>query len=375
MSTPRATWMIGPACDLAALAFGWLPFYLWLVFGLGLGAQAFGGEALSGRAADEATALAVLAALAISYVHRHYTFVVVYGDREVFSQRARAYWLAPALVLAIVGLAKATAGLSPATVAGIKLSPWQIALFVTGAWNIWHTLQQRYGLLRIYAGKLGGGTERPEQARRDRALIWLATATVAVALPVLRPQLLGGHVNARKVGRILAPLASAWWAWALLAVVVGAFAWVLLRWLRHELRAPATWQQRAPRLAMMGSTLLLFAVFLLHGPVVGYLCFGTAHAIEYMAFVHHYGTKKYGRTQPRRGAAAALLGDVRLAVPALAGGLLLVFWLIQEQRRTDLYLIYYTATSWLHFLYDGWIWKVRRPELARTLELGARSQA
>jgi len=367
--------MIGPACDLAALAFGWLPFYLWLVFGLGLGAQAFGGAPLSGRAADDATALAVLAALAISYVHRHYTFVVVYGDREVWSQRARAYWLAPTLVVAIVATARATAGLAPATVAGIKLSPWQIALFVTGAWNIWHTLQQRYGLLRIYAGKLGGGTERPEQARRDRALIWLATATVAVALPVLRPQLLGGHVNARKVGRVLAPLATAWWAWALLAVVVGAFAWVLLRWLRHELRAPATPGQRAPRLAMMGSTLLLFAVFLIHGPVVGYLCFGTAHAIEYMAFVHHYGTRKYGRAQARRGAAAAILGDFRLAVPALAGGLLLVFWLIQEQRRTDVYLVYYTATSWLHFLYDGWIWKVRRPELARTLELGARTQA
>ena len=151
-------------------------------------------QELAFRVEGTSPTLAVLAALAISYVHRHYTFVVVYGDREVFSQRARAYWLAPALVLAILGLAKATAGLSPATVAGIKLSPWQIALFVTGAWNIWHTLQQRYGLLRIYAGKLGGGTERPEQARRDRALIWLATATVAAALPVLRPQLLGKEI-------------------------------------------------------------------------------------------------------------------------------------------------------------------------------------
>lgn len=366
--------MIGPVCDLAALAFGWLPFYLWLVVGLGLGAEPFGGG-LTGRAAEEATALAVLAALAISYVHRHYTFVVVYGDREVFSQRARAYWLAPASIVAIVALAKATAGLSPATVAGVKLSPWQLALFVTGAWNIWHTLQQRYGLLRIYAGKLGGGTQLPEQARRDRALIWLATATVAVALPLLRPQLLGGHVNARKLGRVLAPLAEAWWAWALLVAVSGALGYVLLRWLAHELRAPATPAQRAPRLALMGSTLLLFAVFLLHGPVIGYLCFGTAHAIEYMAFVHHYGLKKYGRGAGRRGAAAAILRDARIAVPGLAGGLLLVFWLIHEQRRTDVYLIYYTATSWLHFLYDGWIWKVRRPELQRTLELGAREQA
>jgi hypothetical protein len=356
--------MIGPVWDLVALAFGWLPFYLWLVFGLGLGE-------LTGRAAEEATALAVLAALAISYVHRHYTFVVVYGDREVFAQRARAFWLAPLSIVAIVALARASAGLVPATVAGVKLSPWQLALLVTGAWNIWHTLQQRYGLLRIYAGKLGGGVERPEQARRDRALLWLAAATVAVALPVARPQLLGGHVNARTLRRVLAPIAEAWWAWALLAAVAGALAWVLVGWLRHELRAPARLAERAPRLAMMGSTLLLFAVFWVHGPVIGYLCFGTAHAIEYVAFVHHFGVKKYGRPGAPRGAAAAILRDARWAVPGLAGGLLLVFWLLHEQRRTDVYLVYYTATSWLHFLYDGWIWKVRRPELARALELRA----
>ena len=154
-----------------------------------------------------------------------------------------------------------------------------------------------------------------------------------------------------------------------LAAAVAGLGWVLFRWLRHELRAPATPGQRAPRLFLMGSTLLLFAVFLIHGPVIGYLCFGTAHAIEYMAFVHHYGARKYAGEGGRGRGPAALLGDPRVAAPALMGGLLLVFWLLHEQRRTEVYLVYYTATSWLHFLYDGWIWKVRRPELARTLEL------
>lgn len=368
----RSPWMIGPAWDLLALSFGWLPFYGWLVAGLGLGAEVFGGVRLAGAAADQATALAVLVALAITYVHRHYTFLVVYGDREVLAQRARAYWVAPALVVALLVFARATANLAPATVAGVRLSPWQVALLVTGAWNIWHTLQQRYGLLRIYAGKLGGGLERPEQARRDRALLWLTAATIAVALPVLRPGLLSGHVNAKRLGRALAPIAGAWWAWALLAGVVAALGFTLYRWLRHELRAPARAWERAPRLALMGSTLLLFALFLVHGPVIGYLCFGTAHAIEYIAFVHHYGARKYAPATGRRGVAASLLRDARKALPALAGGLLLVFWLLKEQRRTDVYLIYYTATSWLHFLYDGWIWKVRRPELARTLEIGGR---
>lgn len=363
--------MIGPAWDLAAMAFGWLPFYVWLVAGLGLGAEVFGGPRLAGAAAEQATALAVVVALAITYVHRHYTFLVVYGDREVLSQRARAYWLAPALVVALLAFARATADVAPATIAGVKLSPWQVALLVTGAWNIWHTLQQRYGLLRIYAGKLGGAVAEPEQARRDRALLWLSAATVAVALPVTRPELLSGHINARKLGRAVAPIADSWGAWLLLAALLSALGYTLFRWLRREFAAPEPLSRRAPRLALMGSTLLLLAIFLVHGPVIGYLCFGTAHAVEYVAFVHHYGVRKFAHPE-RRGVAAALLRDARKAVPVLVGGFLLLFWLLRDQRRTDVYLVYYTATSWLHFLYDGWIWKVRKPELQRTLAIAGR---
>ena len=140
MPAERSPWLSGPVVDTAALAFGWLPFYLWLVFGLGLGLEAFGGAALAGRAAADATALAVVVALALTYVHRHYTFFVAYGDREVFAQRARAFWVAPAVALALVGPARACDGWAQVKLAGVRVSSWQAVLLVTGAWNIRHTL-------------------------------------------------------------------------------------------------------------------------------------------------------------------------------------------------------------------------------------------
>jgi hypothetical protein len=103
---------------------------------------------------------------------------------------------------------------------------------------------------------------------------------------------------------------------------------------------------------------------------VGYLVFGVAHAIEYIAFVHHFGEKKYaGHTGSLAG---RFLGDIRRA-PLLLAPLLLTYLLLREHRFTLAYLIYYSTASALHFLYDGWIWKVRTPEVARPLGLATAS--
>jgi len=104
-----------------------------------------------------------------------------------------------------------------------------------------------------------------------------------------------------------------------------------------------------------------------HGPIVGYLCFGVAHALEYVAFVHHFGQQKFSRGPDIRSPAALLLRRPLQTAPLLIGGLLLVFVLLYDQRRADLFLVYYMGTSVLHFLFDGWIWKVRRPEVRAPL--------
>ena len=57
--------------------------------------------------------------------------------------------------------------------------------------------------------------------------------------------------------------------------------------------------------------------------------------------------------------------------PVFALALTGLFFALADHRKTEPYLVYYTATSLLHFLYDGWIWKVRKPEVAQPLGLAS----
>jgi hypothetical protein len=111
---------------------------------------------------------------------------------------------------------------------------------------------------------------------------------------------------------------------------------------------------------------MLLGVFVVHGPIVGYLCFGVAHALEYVAFVHHFGQQKFAQSGAP-GLTAALLRRPLLTAPLVIGVLLGAFILLGDHRTADVYLVYYMGTSLLHFLFDGWIWKVRRPEVRRPL--------
>ena len=166
--------------------------------------------------------------------------------------------------------------------------------------------------------------------------------------------------------KVVRPLTSGTGAWVLFAVLAAGWLAVLSHWLRHELRAELSPRERLPRWCFLASTLALLAVFVVHGPIVGYLCFGVAHALEYVAFVHHFGQQKFAQNGAT-GLTASLLRRPLWAAPLVIGVLLTAFILLSDHRGADLYLVYYLGTSLLHFLFDGWIWKVRRPEVRRPL--------
>lgn len=355
-------WLRSAAWDTAVLSYGWVPFYLWCVVGLGLGREGWGLPALSRAANKSAFATAVVVALAITYVHRHYTFVLVYGDRRSFAAHARAYVWVPLVVLGLVGLARATAELRV-----LGVSPWLVVAVATGIWNVWHTLQQRYGIGRIYAAKLDAARgSRPSVAsgRQDRLLLWTLAFATACVLLVVRSSTFAGHRSARELLALLAPvlqppLAALWLALA------GALALVVSRrWVRADLAGVAQASSLLPRWSFVGSTIALLAVFVVHGPIVGYLCFGTAHAIEYIGFVHHFAARKYAG---ERGSVAAAVFSSPWRAPLPLAVLLLVFWLGRDVRDEGVYLVYYISTSLLHFLFDGWIWKVRTPQVRQPL--------
>lgn len=367
MAAKPSGWLRGPAFDIALLALPWVLFYVWIVGGLGLGRAGVGLDALPAAKEKDALALATLAALGITYIHRHYTLIVVYGDPATFRSMARRFLAAPVVLLCVSAVARLTSD----DMRAAAISPWGILLVLVGAWNIWHTIQQRYGILRIYGAKARGGLETTDAARRDRALLWAMVAVTAGVLVGARRDLFTGQTNALRTRRIVEPIVLSLPGRALIAALVLGGLAVIARWVIAEVRAEIPASSRAARVWFVGSTAALFAVFLAHGPVVGYLCFGVAHAIEYVAFVHHFGRAKYGGGGMKGGLAGSLFARPWLSAPLLAGALLGAYFALRGVKGTDGYLIYYNATSLLHFLYDGWIWKVRRPAVAAPLGVAA----
>lgn len=351
------------------VAWAWVPFYAFFVFGLGLdGDWSRGGR--DGAGTEPGLGLALLVAFGISYVHRHYTFLLVYGDRETYRQRLRGYSLIPAALFVGLALVLRFQGELRFELFGQSMRPWMLVLIVTGSWNVWHTIMQRHGITRIYAGKAGGGLEDRAHGRRDLWLLWSMVALAAVSTLCFRGSTFAGIGNARKLWAVAGPLIHGWPGWSALVLIATVTLAVARRWLVAERAAELALRERVPRLSFMLSTLALLAVFVAHGPITGYLCFGVAHGIEYVFFFHVFGQRKFAaRPVAERGPAAKLLARPLVSGPIIAVALAGLFFALVDHRDSEAYLVYYTATSLLHFLYDGWIWKVRKPEVGRPLGL------
>jgi hypothetical protein len=338
-------WMRSPLWDIGLLALGWVPFYVWV-------AIQSAGESLWFGAASTGFTAAVAVALALNFAHRQYVFILVYGDREAVAERPRAYVIAPLVALVVVCGAFWSGNVALRT--GV--------LGVLGVWNAWHVIQQRYGLMRVYAGRARGGLESREAGRADRALLWSSVLVMICATALVHAGMLEGVPQAGLLLSIIGPLLATPVVLSALAASLLLWGVVFWRWLRIERRS--TPLARWPRWIFGLSTLGLFAIFVVHGPVVGYLVLGVAHSLEYLAFVYQFSEKKYQRGTGS--VAALLLGSMRRA-PIVLFPLLLAYVFLYEHRYALAYVTYYTTTSILHYLYDGWIWKLRTPRVAQPL--------
>lgn len=341
--------MRGPLWDTALLAFCWLPFYVWVAIQSG-GESSWFGDASPGFSA------AVAVALALNFAHRQYVFILVYGDREARAERPRAYVIAPLVALLVVCSAYWSGNMLLRT----------IVVGALGVWNAWHVIQQRYGLLRVYAGRARGGLESRESAHADRTLVWTSVFVMACATAVWHAGMLEGIPHATLLLSIIGPLLAGPFVKFALSFALLVWAIVFWHWLRIERRA--TPLARWPRWLFGLSTLALFTIFVVHGPVVGYLVLAVAHSIEYLAFVYVFSEKKYQRGMGS--VAAILLGSVQRA-PIVIVPLLVAYVFLYEHRYALAYLTYYSTTSILHYLYDGWIWRLRKQRVAQTIGAAA----
>jgi heme/copper-type cytochrome/quinol oxidase subunit 4 len=343
---PRASaWLANAPIDLA-MAFGWLPFYAWLLTTPVVGD-------VNDAAFLPALKLAAVVALSVNFVHRHFVYFLFFGDQQQRALHPRALWLAPLVVLALVLPTRLWWS-----------SGFAVVAVAFAAWNVWHTLMQRYGIARAYAVKGGGGLEEEAHGRRDVRTLWALAACTAVYVMMFQHDTFYGRAQPA-LARVHVAVAQGYPAigWVLLVVSGMAAAATLLAWGRAEAQARPR-VARTPRLVFWASSLCLLGVFIVHGAVVGFLVFGFAHSVEYILFVYLFSHRRLARGETTPSARTFGRALPLVMVSAL---LLALFAAARQVWTLPLVVVYYTATSALHYFYDGLIWKLRRPEVRAPL--------
>lgn len=216
-------------------------------------------------------------------------------------------------------------------------------------WNAWHFASQHQGVLRLYDRKCGGGLQWLERHGLRLFLTYTLVRTVGWVTGWL-------DGDARQ-GLGLADL-------ALLTVPVallGANLRVLSR-------------RRLPKLVYLTSVLTLYGLLLLalrndwQGGVIALTAAASLfHATEYLAVVSHYarGRKRGGSPGLFHRMAGLWLG--LLGAYAVLLGLVGAWMADPTAGVPSLWIGMNLWAAFLHYAYDGLIWKLRRPATAAAL--------
>jgi len=326
----RRLWVHGPVADIA-LGWCWLPI------------------ALIVHAAEPhlSTVQSIVGIIfLISFAHQPLTLGLVYGDPAQRNAHRRLYKWAPWVAFTLI-------------VIGLNVSLSLVAL-MAGLWNAEHTLMQRYGVMRIYGRKAGDDHGRLE---KPMLIVWLVAGIAFIGGYVDLQQLvhkLGvGATNARSVD-LLGHLAD----WARVLFWVAAIAGVVLavQWWRAERRLGAR-ASRPKHLYVLGTVGLIIAVMV--DPIAGVAGYVAAHAIEYFAVVHS-SLRKRDDAAP---VAVATHTPLRRTIAYICyfagiGALVYLTWSPFNGRLYAFAILFFGA---LHILYDGFVWKLRRPAVAASL--------
>ena len=244
-------------------------------------------------------------------------------------------------------------------VIGLNISLSVVAL-MAGLWNAEHTLMQRYGVMRIYGRKAGDKHGRIE---KPMLIVWLVAGIAYIGgyvdLQRLVNKLGVGATNARSVD-LLGGLSSVarvvFWLAALGGLVLAIRWWSAERSLGSAASRPKHWYA-------LGTAGLIVAVMV--DPIAGVAGYVAAHAIEYFAVVH----SSLRRRSDGAPVATATRTPLRRAMAyatyfAVIGMLVYFTWSPFNGKLYAFAILFFGA---LHILYDGFVWKLRRPAVAASL--------
>jgi hypothetical protein len=346
---PAQQWLHNSLVDTCFFSFGWL---LMLAPLLMFRSDIYHALYYSGSLSEISShpeimfpAILVLVVFMVNYVHRHLTFALVYGDSEEFASRKITYLALPLFMLMI------TAGF-------VYFNVFTVLLTLSVMWTMYHSVAQKYGLTRIYSRKAGYGA-----SWLDRAVIFSWFVYLVFALADKEKDTLqnfsAGQTILEYIGDYVGLMGII--SYVVLAVALLFTASYIATEYKNRDR------MSIPKNLYVFSILFLYSIFL-YDMVVGYIVFAFSHGIEYIAFVNMYVKKKYEQRPTSR----SLLSKASRNLWVYSGlfSLLMVsLCLVGMNYDKSAFATYIVGSSFLHFLYDGWIWKLRKPGVGKPLDI------
>jgi hypothetical protein len=310
-------WLVGPWFDALLIANVAWPLVLLLQIGDG-----FGGR----------DGVSFWQIYFVTTPHRWITLALVFLDRERFGQRKAAFLAVAAAAIALcLGVRMTTGALT-------------CLLAIDYVWNAWHFASQHHGIYRIY--------ERLGDPGRAASPVRLAVEKWSLRLFLLYVilRVAGGTWSAPALDQGLARA-----DWLAVLVPLTLVAADLMRF-----RA-AAWGRTLYLVSVCGLYLALLAAVHTRRPAL-VLSLATAsalfHAIEYLSLVGWSVQKRHAAVGKRMG----LLGWLAPRWAVALGVFLVVLgvggWLL-DQRWLETWLTVNVIVAFLHYAYDGMIWRSR----------------
>ena len=323
----RKHWIKNPATDLIFFSFGWIPVLLTLVtFKANLDSI-------------------ILFVIIFSYIHRHYTFGLVYGEKEEFEKRKSLYVILPIAATLV-------------TFVFVYLHSFKILLTISVLWTMYHTVSQKYGITRVYSRKAGYGAAWIEKGVIFSWFVYLFFELAEKEKgTVLEYQ--AGEVILKYIGPYLQYLSTV----SYFFLVVSISFTLLFAYQEFKNRH----QISAAKILYVASTLILYFIFL-YSLVIGYVVFAFSHALEYIIFVNIFVNSKYKKKPESRSLLAMASKKQWLYSSIFSIGIIAVC-ILGREFNDNAFEIYIVGSSFLHFIYDGLIWKVRRPEVGKPFDI------
>jgi Flp pilus assembly protein TadD len=310
----------------------------------------------------EQVALAVISFASLG--HHLPGFMRAYGDRELFDRYRVRFLLVPPLVFVT-----ALCFSPPSWLASALHLPWkhmhglELVLLV---WGTWHGLMQTYGFMRIYDVRRGV-TDR-WSARLDH---WLCLAVFVSGVVFSDARVFSIAKTMWESG--LPVFGPQWLNWVRLVVgtlgllVLAAYCVNLVR--QSRAGQPISWI----KLLLIGTTgwFYWYTGRLSVNVLIGIAMFEIYHALQYYAIVWIYNRRLFQRAGERFGPLGFLFSDrwtmLGLYLAAIGAYSSIRFFTVDTNAyifsgtNEDAYqwlVALFVTSSFMHFYFDGFIWKV-----------------